>query len=244
MSLGFLQENWEKFGKSDPLWAVLTYPDKKGGKWKIDEFFKTGDEEIRRLMAEVGHHVKTRGRALDFGCGVGRLTQALAQFFQEVIGVDIAPEMIRLANENNRHPKTCHFVLNETDNLKRFPNDHFDFIYSNITFQHMRARYTKGYLEEFLRILKPRGLAVFQLPSHLTTSSPMKKLKQHLRAHVPTPIIKWWTRGEPWIDMNAIPKDKVIHFLANHGAKVLEVAKNNNASDYWQSFRYSFIRML
>lgn len=108
----------------------------------------------------------------------------------------------------------------------------------------MRASYTKGYLEEFLRILKPKGLAVFQLPSHLTTGSPMKKLKQHLRAHLPIPIIKWWTRGEPWIDMNAIPKDKVIRFLENHDARVLEVAKNNNASDYWQSFRYSFTGML
>ncbi|MBI2638630.1 methyltransferase domain-containing protein [Candidatus Peregrinibacteria bacterium] len=242
MSLNFLQENWEKFAKSDPFWAVLTYSDKKGGKWKIDEFFKTGDEEIHQLIAEIGHHAKNRKRALDFGCGVGRLTQALAQFFQEVIGVDIAPSMIRLANEHNRYPKTCNFILNETNTLECFPNDHFDFIYSNITLQHMRARYIKEYLKEFLRILKPAGLAVFQLPSHITTNSPIKKFKQWLRAHLPTPIIKWWTRGKPWIDMNAIPKNEIIYFLKKNDALIIDVAKNNNADGYWQSFRYSFTK--
>lgn len=242
MSLSFLQKNWEQFAKSDPFWAVLTHPDKKDGKWKIDELFKTGDEEIDQLMDSIGHHVKNREQALDFGCGVGRLSQALAKTFKKVIGVDIAPSMILLANGNNRYPQICDFVLNETNDLKCFPNDYFDFIYSNITLQHMRARYIKGYLKEFFRILKPQGVAVFQLPSHLTTNSPIKKLKQQLRANLPIPIIKWWTRGKPWIDMNAIPKEDVVRFLENHGAKILEVSKNNNASDYWQSFRYSFTK--
>lgn len=242
MSLGFLKENWEKFAQSDPFWAVLTCADKRGGKWKIDELFKTGDEEIRNLIDRIGHHIKNHERALDFGCGVGRLTQALAGFFQEVIGVDIAKSMISLAHEYNRHPKTCHFVLNATNDLERFPDDHFDFIYSNITFQHMRARYTKRYLEEFIRILKPQGVAVFQLPSHLTINSPIKKLKQYLRAHVPTFFIKWWTQGKPWMDMNAIPKEDVVRFLENHGVTILDVTHNSNSGDYWQSFSYSFTK--
>ncbi len=37
--------------------------------------------------------------ALDFGCGIGRLTQLLCKFFKKCIGVDISKEMIKLANK-------------------------------------------------------------------------------------------------------------------------------------------------
>jgi 2-polyprenyl-3-methyl-5-hydroxy-6-metoxy-1,4-benzoquinol methylase len=36
-------------------------------------------------------------RVLDFGCGVGRVTRALAGIFGEVHGVDISGEMVKLA---------------------------------------------------------------------------------------------------------------------------------------------------
>jgi ubiquinone/menaquinone biosynthesis C-methylase UbiE len=243
VSLDFLQKNWEKFAQDDPFWAVLTCADKKGGKWEIDEFFETGNEEIRFIMERSGNLIKRRGRALDFGCGVGRLTQALANFFQEVIGVDIAPSMIDLAIKYNCSHK-CNFVLNTTNTLERFPDNHFDFIYSNITLQHMRARYIKKYLEEFLRILKPSGLAIFQLPSRLTINSPIKRLKQYLRSHLPTFLIKWWAHGRPWMDMNAILKEEVICFLENHRAVVLNVTQNGSSGDYWQSFSYTFKKIV
>ena len=38
-----------------------------------------------------------RRSALDFGCGIGRLSQALAEHFDQVYGVDISPKMIELA---------------------------------------------------------------------------------------------------------------------------------------------------
>lgn len=48
-----------------------------------------------------------RKHALDFGCGVGRLTQALAAHFDEVTGVDISPSMIKLAKKYSRHGDGC-----------------------------------------------------------------------------------------------------------------------------------------
>ena len=39
MDLKELQKHWHQFGKQDPMWAILTWPDKKGNKWSVDEFF-------------------------------------------------------------------------------------------------------------------------------------------------------------------------------------------------------------
>ena len=40
-----LQRSWERFGRVDPLWAIVTWPGKKGNKWDPEEFFQTGEAE-------------------------------------------------------------------------------------------------------------------------------------------------------------------------------------------------------
>src|SRR5262249_54336126 len=104
MELKEVQRHWDAFGKTDPLWAILTQPDKRHGKWKYDEFSAWGEEEIGRIRrhAEALAFPLRWGRALDFGCGAGRLTQALARHFRECDGVDIAPSMIALAQKYDR----------------------------------------------------------------------------------------------------------------------------------------------
>ena len=42
--------------------------------------------------------------ALDFGCGVGRLSHALADLFLNVTGIDVSPTMVAKANELNNNP--------------------------------------------------------------------------------------------------------------------------------------------
>lgn len=166
MSLKELQKNWDEFGRTDPLWAILTWPGKEDNKWQIDEFFKTGTEEIDLVMRYVQSvYSISYGKALDFGCGIGRLTQALTNYFDDVYGIDIASSMIESANRYNKYEKKCHYILNEENDLRLFENDSFDFIYSNIVLQHMKPEYSKNYIKEFLRIMTPNGITVFQIPS-------------------------------------------------------------------------------
>jgi SAM-dependent methyltransferase len=168
-----LQKNWNEFGETDALWAILTEPGKRNCGWDPEAFFKTGRDEIAAVMAYVDSlGVRfPRRRALDFGCGVGRLTQALCQYFDSCCGVDIAPSMLRLANEYNRHGSRCAYHLNEANDLALFPDDRFDFVYSIIVLQHMRPEYSKNYIKEFIRVLAPQGLLVFQMPSGLIGSA-------------------------------------------------------------------------
>src|SRR5690606_32735946 len=93
------RRQWEALGASDPYWAVLTDPTKRHGKWDKEEFFRTGAREIDGALsraAAFGMPIRS-GIALDYGCGVGRLTRALAERFERVIGVDISAAMLAQA---------------------------------------------------------------------------------------------------------------------------------------------------
>lgn len=164
-----IREFWERHARRDPLWAVLSDPTKKDRGWDLRQFLETGAREISLLMYQLDdlHIVVSRQKALDFGCGVGRLTLALADFFDEVTGVDVSPTMIRLADRLNREPERVRYVLNLREDLAVFGDEEFDVVYTDIVLQHLEPGIARGYLIEFLRILRPGGLLVFQLPSHL-----------------------------------------------------------------------------
>ncbi len=170
MELDELQRHWDRFGLTDPLWAILTDPSKKNGRWDLPGFLATGIEEIQTNLAHADTLARVpRRRALDFGCGVGRLTQALADAFDSAEGVDIAPSMIALADQYNRFPGRCHYHVNARDDLRLFDDGAFTFVYSNIVLQHMAPKYSRAYMREFLRILAPGGMAVFQIPDRRRT---------------------------------------------------------------------------
>jgi ubiquinone/menaquinone biosynthesis C-methylase UbiE len=173
-ALANVERNWNEFGKRDPLWAILTDKSKKNNQWELVDFFATGESEIERVLAasRLLHPSLGRGKALDFGCGVGRLTQALCRHFDECHGVDIADSMVEQARDYNRHGDQCHYHVNKQTHLKLFGDDTFDFIYSNIVLQHNRPDNCRRFIREFLRILAPDGLLVFQMPSEPVTKHP------------------------------------------------------------------------
>ena len=161
---------WEHAAQRDPLWAVLSDPSKRGRLWDLRAFFETGTREISLLLYQLrrlGRFPQT-GRALDFGCGVGRLTQPLAATFSEAVGVDASPTMIELAQRLSFQP-AARYVLNQSPMLEQFATGSFDFVYSDIVLQHLEPDAAERYAGEFLRVLKPGAVAVFQLPSHQRT---------------------------------------------------------------------------
>jgi SAM-dependent methyltransferase len=159
---------WERHARRDPLWAILSDPTKKGRKWDLERFFETGSREISLALYELAHLdvAIARTNALDFGCGVGRLTQALAGYFDRAVGVDVSPTMIRLAEKLNRHPDRVRYVCNAADDLSILGQNVFDFVYTDIVLQHLEPALILRYLTEFFRILSPGGVLIFQLPSH------------------------------------------------------------------------------
>ena len=165
-SIEYLGKNWEDMALEDPLWAVLTDPAKKGGQWDPEEFYETGKDDAHRFMTMVSRVCPDLNRtaALDFGCGVGRVTYALKEYFQSVVGVDISRSMIDYAERRNSPSSGVRFLLNQQDHLRCFGSSEFDFVFSRIVLQHMHPDIACSYLREFVRILRPGGACMFQLP--------------------------------------------------------------------------------
>ncbi|MGH9382722.1 MAG: class I SAM-dependent methyltransferase [Vicinamibacterales bacterium] len=163
-----IRNYWDKHAARDPLWAVLSESSRSGGRWNVGRFFETGVHEIGSVFYQLDSRRigVARRSALDFGCGIGRLTQALAPYFDRVVGVDVSPRMLALAADFNAFPSRVSYVSNQRDDLRIFERATFDFIISNIVLQHVPQELALGYLGEFLRLLTPGGILVFQLPSH------------------------------------------------------------------------------
>lgn len=159
--------DWDELGELDPFWAVLSDPNRKFGRWDVNEFLETGVVEVQELLSiadELGYPA-ARFRALDFGCGVGRLTRALATHFQECTGVDISASMVAKASDLSRSLGNCSFIVNEEEGLSRFSDDSFDFVVSRLVLQHLPStKAIESYIREFVRVLRKNGLLVFQLP--------------------------------------------------------------------------------
>jgi SAM-dependent methyltransferase len=241
MDLDKLQANWNEFGETDPLWAILSDPAKKGGKWDWDEFFRTGEgdvEQVLRGVAAQGIELRRR-KALDFGCGVGRLTQALGLHFEECCGVDIAPSMIRLAREHNRRGARCRYELNAHPDLRLFAGGTFDFIYSTLVLQHMRPEYSKQYIAEFLRVLAPGGCAVFSLPSGLRTPwGPVRRLAGRLYWRSRDLLSAVGIRTPPRFEMYGIPQPEVLELIAQNGGRLSAALADSPAGPAWISYCY------
>ncbi len=158
--------DWEIFAQEDPLWAILSHPDKQGRRWSLDEFLATGEGDVTRLIRTLESLATPVARhdALDFGCGVGRIAIPLTRRFERVTGLDAAPSMIAQAQRLNPAPDRLTFVHSDTPRLP-FADASFDVVHTYLVLQHIPVDATFGYLREFVRILRPRGVAYFVIPA-------------------------------------------------------------------------------
>ena len=231
-SLRKLQENWEGYAQLDPFWAICTDSLRRGNKWTREEFLATGAIEIGRVMAYVrslGLSPDPASTALDFGCGVGRLTRALAGYFPECWGVDISPTMIRLAQEFTRG-MACNFRLNETNDLRIFDDDSFGFIYSSIVLQHIPRTHVERYLRELIRVLKTGGIFVFQLPER--EKAPLVTRLRHkvgLRQKI-TRLQGRRTVAAFRMEMHCIPEVDICAILRETPVRLVDVQLTNSST--------------
>lgn len=243
MRLHRTKKHWDEFARSDPFWAVLTDDEKKGNRWEVDEFFATGVRTVDAELLGVRSHCPDlrHGAALDFGCGVGRLTQALARHFDRVTGVDISEEMLIHARRLNRHGERVTYLHNTAEDLRQLADNQFDFVYSIITLQHMEPRYARRYISEFVRVAAPRGVILFQIPSvrlhpkytrrpfTLWPDTLLKRLYRDLRKAL---------ARDPVMEMHAIRRADVESLLHASGADLVKSYRYDAAGEVIESWGY------
>jgi SAM-dependent methyltransferase len=235
-----LRRTWDRLGETDPLWAILSDAKKRGNRWDLESFFATGRDEVDGVLQAVADRFPDVPRrcALDFGCGVGRLTRALAAHFDRVIGIDLAPSMIRQARQLNADVRGCEFVLNERGDLGVVGSGSVDFVYSNIVLQHIRRPYSDGYIREFVRLLSPGGLAVFQVPYRYQRGGGMAGLVARV---IPDSILELYRDvryGRRRPEMHAIPIDEVRAIVEEAGGRVIHCEESGAGGKRWKNKLY------
>lgn len=241
-SLQQTRAHWERFAAEDPLWAILTEPGKRGGGWDPEAFFQSGAETVRAEMESLDRLAPGRatGRALDFGCGVGRLTQGLAPFYDEVVGVDISAGMIDLAESFNREPGKIRFLQNTAADLNLLASDQFDLVLSLITLQHMAPRHAFRYLAEFVRVARPGGLIVVQAPAgRIPEKSMVRRIRKRLLRNISWINRKLMIDRSPRMEMHMLPEDEVVRTLETAGASIVAAIADAGAGQNYTSMRYT-----
>lgn len=222
-----IQQNWEYIAKKDPFWGVWSKNEMLGGKWNshIDEFFLGGEKEIENYLGILENHnipINFKGDCLDFGCGMGRVTNALAKHFRFVTGVDISKTMLEKANLYKK-TDNIEFILNESNNLSKIEKQ-FAFIYTNIVLQHINPKNSIKYLIEFSKKLNDDGVLLFNLPTNVSFK---KKIFSFLPDFLKRRYFKFKLGVDYFFDMYGIKKKRIIKVLTPYFGQIIYLPDNS-----------------
>jgi 2-polyprenyl-3-methyl-5-hydroxy-6-metoxy-1,4-benzoquinol methylase len=154
---------WTILGKQNPYWGVLSQEQYLGKDLPPDrkrEFFEEGRRDIEFALQKIETHIQPQfspKRALDFGCGVGRLMAAIARRAEFVHGIDLSPAMLALARQNLEEQDITNFSV-----ATELRESGFDWINSLLVFQHIKPEIGIDLLRKLLQALAKGGVISLQ----------------------------------------------------------------------------------
>lgn len=225
-----LQTQWTGYGESEPFASVLS--DEKFMKGNIEENMHlleaSGTEVVRRLqvVAERNQVALPKGKCLELGCGVGRITKPLSPLFGQVVAADISPGNLaecekrlnaagitnveRLLLQSPAHIESVHEI---------------DAFVSVIVLQHNPPPVQHYLLDCILRNINPGGVAFFQT----ATFNPGYgyQIPFHLNLHKEA--------FESW-SLHCLPMRFILKLLQSHGMEILEIIEDGQTGGLHQRF--------
>jgi len=147
-----------------------------------------GVEELASLFGRLTGDPRG-GTCVEVGCGPGRMTDALAGRFEQVIAVDVSPAMLEQAAGNVTAPNV-RFQLVSGERLDGVDDGIADTLVCYLVLQHLPgARVVRSYLCEIARLLAPTGEAYVQIPV-------LEGRVGRVRRAVRTPLVRLARRPE------------------------------------------------
>ena len=238
---------WQIWGEKEPYYAVLTSEKFLHGNLtdeEIDEFFASGEAHVRRTFATIQAHVDAAfspERALDFGCGAGRVLVALANHCDSAIGVDTSDGMLTEAQKNcAKRATSCNWRLMQTQAFTGDSTIGYDFLHSHIVFQHIRPKEGERLLKLLLNKLEPGGVLALNFVYRSDVHSLRRKLttiKNSLPfSHAILRLLKRKHHLVAPMEMHAYDLARLTGFLEDAGLPDLYLQTTERDALHWVTF--------
>ena len=187
----------------------------------------------------------TPRKALDFGCGVGRVLIQLSSVCENVVRCDDSQSMLNEASRNceNRSITNVHFVTTPDFLEKAEQESGFDLVHSVLVFQHIPTRRGMPYLDALLSRLSPGGVVALHMNYHDCASLPRRTVNWAQESipfvHEVANIVKRRDLTFPHMQMNAYDLDAVFRLMMLHGVRtVCSILNTCAAGRYYQAFLF------
>ncbi len=217
---------WEKFGRLDPYYGVFT--DDKYRRTNLteqtkQEFFESGREHVAHVLETIREKVDSRfsiRSALDFGCGVGRITIPLAGFARSIVGVDVSESMLIEARRNCSSSGVTNAAFARSDDRLSLVPGRYNFIHSSVVFQHIPVRRGAKIFAGLLDRLEDGGIGVV----HFTyaKSGGWRKVASFVKRYVPfasgvASMVKGKDFCAPVLQMNSYDLNNILSMVQGAG---------------------------
>lgn len=226
--------DWERFARTDPYWAVLTDGRFRGESLSEparEAFYATGEHHVEHIFAALAAITGESGapqRALDFGCGVGRLLPGLARRCRSVVGSDVSPRMVELARDTCERMELRNARVVRIDDQLSGLDGQFDFIHSVIVFQHIAPARGERIVERLCSRLTPGGVAAL----HFTTAAHERRSALVLAAardafrplHVALNLVRGRPAGQPLMRMHVYSLPRLRAIVERQGCSLLDTS--------------------
>ncbi len=219
-----IAEKWRAFGENEPHWSVLVSEDflQKNLGTNVEKFYATGHPDVQRVLAALersGVDLGSIGTALDYGCGVGRLSLALASHFDHVLGIDISAAHVRVAQEQAAKTGAGNVefrTISSIGEIKDLPKA--DLVVSIIVLQHNPPPVMAEIFRNILKLLNPSGIAFVQMPTFIEGYS--FRVSEYLEG------------GKVDMEMNCLPQRDIFRILWEENCLPLEVREDGSIGDF------------
>lgn len=157
-----MRRYWDRRARENPWYFInntLDYaqPDVEG-------FWGSGETDVDMLLERLGGSLRPTDHVVEIGCGVGRMSRAIARRVERVTALDVAPHMLELARTHNAELDNVEWLLGDGTTLAPVPDASADVCISYVVLQHIPDRAViLGYVREMGRVLRAGGWAVFQV---------------------------------------------------------------------------------
>jgi SAM-dependent methyltransferase len=206
---------WSALGEAEPHWSVLTQDRYRADRIADNraEFMASGEGYARLIVGMLARHGIAPAdlpRAVEFGCGVGRITIPLARRFAHVTGCDISAGHLAAARAAGTEAGAANLAWWHVGPAALLPEPSWDFWTSQLVLQHNPPPLIRHILQRAFAGLAPGGVALFQVPSH------MRGYRFDLAKYLAMP-------PRQGMEMHALPQRAVLDLAADAGLRLIEL---------------------